>query len=56
MDFVRSYFNTDEPDQHWSGKKLGQKGSTGQRFIFIEVTSYKIHISMTTGAQNHKHR
>ena len=27
----------------WSGKKWGQKGSTGQRFICIEVTSYKIH-------------
>ena len=25
-------------------KKWGQKGSTGQRFICIEVTSYKIHI------------
>ena len=25
-------------------KKWGQKGSTGQRFIFTEVTSYKIHI------------
>jgi hypothetical protein len=28
---------------HWSGKKRGQKGSTGQRFICMEVTSYKIH-------------
>ena len=26
------------------GKKWGQKGSTGQRFICTEVTSYKIHI------------
>ena len=25
-------------------KKWGQKGSIGQRFIFTEVTSYKIHI------------
>ena len=34
-------------DEHfcpWSGKNGGQKCSTGQRFIFTEVTFYKIHI------------
>ena len=36
MDFVKSYFGKNEP-QHWSGKKGGQKCSTGQRFISIDV-------------------
>ena len=36
------------PDQHWSGADLekkngGEKCSTGQRFIYVKVTSYKIH-------------
>ena len=39
MDFVRSYFSTIADLE----KKWGQKCSTGQRFICIEVTSYKIH-------------
>ena len=85
MDFVKSYFGTNEPnvrvkktetnrssisllqfvsffltqtlwpveyfcppffpDQHWSGQKGqgGKKCSTGQRFVCIEATSYKIH-------------
>ena len=56
MDFVRSYFRTNEPLTSWTllsslffqistnlEKKWGQKGSTGQRFICIKVTSYKIH-------------
>ena len=34
MDFVRSA----DPAKKW-----GKKCSTGQRFIFTEVTSYKIH-------------
>ena len=45
MDFVRSYFGKNE---HLTStdleKKWGQKGSTGQRFICSELTSYKIHI------------
>ena len=45
MDFVRSYFDTNEPLTSADlEKKLGQKCSTGQRFICTEVTSYKIHI------------
>ena len=32
-------------------KKWGQKGSTGQRFIFTEVTSYKIHILAPQNSQ-----
>jgi hypothetical protein len=56
MDFVRSYFGTSEPLTSWTllfslffqistglDKKWGKKCSTGQRFICIEVTSYKIH-------------
>ena len=55
MDFVRSYFGTNEPLTSWTlfsslfdwshskpVKKWEKKGSTGQRFIFTEVTSYKI--------------
>ena len=37
--FVLTFF----PVLIWK-KKCGQKGSTGQRFICMEVTSYKIHI------------
>ena len=57
MDFVRSYFSTNEPLTRWTlftsvfdwshskpVKKWGKKCSTGQRFICTEVTSYKIHI------------
>jgi hypothetical protein len=57
MDFVRSYFCTNEPLTSWTlfsslfgrlsadpAKKWGKKCSTGQRFICTEVTSYKIHI------------
>ena len=57
MDFVRSYFDKNEPLTSWTlfsslfvqisadlEKKWGQKCSTGQRFICTEVTSYKIHI------------
>ena len=48
MDFVRSYFDTNKPlisaDLE---KKWGQKGLTGQRFICIEVTSHKIHNSVS---------
>ena len=57
MDFVRSYFGTNEPLTSWTlfsslfdwshskpVKKWGKKCSTGQRFICTEVTSYKIHI------------
>ena len=57
MDFVRSYFATNEPVEHFfphilTGflythskpvKKWGKKCLTGQRFICTEVTSYKIH-------------
>ena len=56
MDFIRSYFDTNESLTSLTlfsslfvqisadlEKKWGQKGSTGQRFICIEVTSYKIH-------------
>ena len=52
MDFVRSYFGTSDQLNPFVltskintdlEKKWGQKGSTGQRFICIEVTSYKIH-------------
>ena len=54
MDFVRSYFGTNEPLTSWtlfshflarSAKKWGKKCSTGQRFICTIVTSYKIHIN-----------
>ena len=41
--FVLTFFQI-STDQHWSGKKWGQKCSTGQRFVCTEVTSYKIHI------------
>ena len=57
MDFVRSYFDTNEPLTSWTFfsslfdwlhskpvKKWGKKCSTSQRFIGTEVTSYKIHI------------
>ena len=57
MDFVRSYFFTNEPLTIWTlfsslfdwfhskpVKMWGKKCSTGQRFICTEVTSYKIHI------------
>ena len=57
MDFVRSYFGTNEPLTSWTlfsslfgrisadlAKKWGKKCSTGQKFIFTEVTSFKIHI------------
>jgi hypothetical protein len=46
MDFVRSYFGKNEPLTSWTlnpAKKWGKKCSTGQRFIFTEVTSYQIH-------------
>ena len=56
MDFVRSYFGTNEPMtsltlfsslSDWSHskpvKKRGKKCATDQRFICTEVTSYKIH-------------
>jgi hypothetical protein len=42
MDFVRSYFGTNEPLTSWT-LLWGKKCSTGQRFICIEITSYKIH-------------
>ena len=48
MDFVRSYFDTIDQMICWSGIKWGQKGSTGQIFICIEVTSYKIHTLVCT--------
>ena len=43
MDFVKSYFFTNEPLTSW--KKWWKNCSTGQRFMFIckEVTSHKIH-------------
>ena len=51
MEFVRSYFGTNEP---LTSQKVRKKCSTGQRFIctevevspslYTEVTSYKIHI------------
>jgi hypothetical protein len=51
MDFVRSYFGTDEPLTSWpdlctqqNQSKSEEKCSYGQRFICTEVTSYKIHI------------
>jgi hypothetical protein len=57
MDFVRSYFGTNETLTSWTlfsslfvqisadlENKWGQKCSTGQSFICTEVTSYKIHI------------
>ena len=57
MDFVRSYFGTNELLTSWTlfsslfdwfamwpVKKCGKKCSTGQRFICTKVTSYKIHI------------
>ena len=57
MDFVRSYFGTNEPltaVEHFCShffsrsaliwtKSEEKKCSTGQRFIFIKVTPYKIH-------------
>ena len=57
MDFAKSYFGKNEPLTSWTllspvffqisadlEKHGGQKCSTGQRFIFTEVTFYKIHI------------
>ena len=60
MDFVRSYFDRNEPLTSWTlfsplfdwfvlcaqqtSQKVRKKISTGQRFICTEVTSYKIHI------------
>ena len=55
MDFVKSYFGKNEPLTSWTPhicppffsdleKNWGQKCSTGQRFIFTEITFYKIHI------------
>ena len=44
------------PDSTDLEKKWGQKGSTGQRFICSELTSYKIHILeqfFLTVGQNH---
>jgi hypothetical protein len=40
-DFVRSNFSTNEP---LTSQKMRKFFSTGQTFICIEVTSYKIHI------------
>ena len=41
MDFLTSYFGINEP---LTSQKVRKKCSTGQRFIFTEVTSYKIDI------------
>ena len=67
MDFVRRYLGTNEPLTSWTllsslsvhistdlDKKWGQKCSTGQRFIFIEVTSYKIHTLAMSGSNKNK--
>ena len=57
MDFVRSYIGTNDPLTSWTffphcahsktSQKVRKKCSTGQRFIFTKVTSYKIHILST---------
>ena len=53
MDFVRSDFDTNESAD--LEKKWRQKGSTGQRFICPEVTSYKIHtLACETQVQTNK--
>ena len=55
MDFVRSYFGTNEPLTSWTffphfltglqqkQTKIEGKCSTGQRFVCTKETSYKIH-------------
>ena len=39
MDFVRSYFGTNEP-MYVKSQKWGKKCSTGQRFICTEVNNF----------------